>query len=101
MIIAILGATRGMGRALARAAAARGDQLILLGRGLDELQRSAADLTVRAAGAQAVATIACDLAAPAGFGPALDAAWARARPGRRGGGHRRPLRHPRRARGRP
>jgi decaprenylphospho-beta-D-erythro-pentofuranosid-2-ulose 2-reductase len=76
MIIAILGATRGMGRALARAAAARGDQLILLGRELDELQRSAADLTVRAAGAPAVTSISCDLATPAGFGPTLDAAWA-------------------------
>jgi NAD(P)-dependent dehydrogenase (short-subunit alcohol dehydrogenase family) len=76
MIIAILGATRGMGRALARAAAARGDQLILLGRELDELQRSAADLGVRAAGAAPVPAIACDLATPAGFGPALDAAWA-------------------------
>lgn len=76
MIIAILGATRGMGRALARAAAARGDQLILLGRELDELQRSAADLTVRAAGAPPTACIPCDLAAPTSFGAALDAAWA-------------------------
>jgi decaprenylphospho-beta-D-erythro-pentofuranosid-2-ulose 2-reductase len=75
MILALLGATRGMGRALARAAAARGDSLILLGRDRDELERSAADLRLRAGGA-AVAVMACDLEVPASFGPALDAAWA-------------------------
>lgn len=75
MILAILGATRGMGRALARAAAARGDRLILLGRDLDELRRSAADLQIRGGGPE-IPVIACDLSAPEGFAPALAAAWA-------------------------
>ena len=75
MILVILGATRGMGRALARAAAARGDQLVLLGRDLDELHRSAADAAIRSGHAPA-ACIPCDLAHPEGFATALDAAWA-------------------------
>jgi short-subunit dehydrogenase len=75
MILALLGATRGMGRALARAAAVRGDFLILLGRDRQELERSAADLQVRGAGA-VVPVFACDLDDPASVGPALDAAWA-------------------------
>jgi len=41
---ALFGATRGMGRALARAMAARGDRLFLLGRDETQLTRSAADL---------------------------------------------------------
>lgn len=72
----VLGATRGMGRALARRLAARGDRLVLLGRDRDELARSAADLDLRAPAGGAVAgTASCDLLAPASFVPALTAAW--------------------------
>lgn len=69
----LLGATRGMGRALARRMAARGDRLFLLGRSPDELARSAADLEIRGA-AGAVGTATCDLLDPTSFGPALDSA---------------------------
>lgn len=44
MKTAILGASKGMGRALARVRAERGDDIVLLGRDLAELERSAADL---------------------------------------------------------
>ena len=44
MKVAFLGATRGMGRALARLMASRGDRLFLLGRSLEDLARSARDL---------------------------------------------------------
>jgi NAD(P)-dependent dehydrogenase (short-subunit alcohol dehydrogenase family) len=48
MNVVFLGATRGMGRALARLMAARGDTLFLLGRDTTDLARSASDLEVRA-----------------------------------------------------
>ncbi len=65
----MLGATRGMGRALARRFAARGDRLAILGRDRAALEPSARDLEVR--GAPAVARIRCDLEAPDTFEPAL------------------------------
>jgi short-subunit dehydrogenase len=68
----LLGATRGIGRALGRQMAARGDALFLLGRDDDELERSAADLEQR--GAEAVGTAHCDLEHPDGFVAALAAA---------------------------
>lgn len=68
----LFGATRGIGRSLARLMAERGDALVLLGRDADALQRSAADLQAR--GAAQVATAPCDLAEPAGFTAALAAA---------------------------
>jgi short-subunit dehydrogenase len=74
MHVAILGATKGMGRSLARLLAARGDRLVLLGRDADQLERSAADLQARATSDQSVATVICDLADPSSFAPALDAA---------------------------
>lgn len=85
MRTAFLGATKGMGRALARRMARRGDRLFLLGRDLEELERSARDLEVEAgasqageteAGAQppAVGTARCDLEEPESFAPALAAA---------------------------
>jgi len=58
---ALLGATKGMGRALARLLAARGDQLFLLGRDGAELEKSARDLELRGA-AGAVGTAAVQLA---------------------------------------
>ncbi len=74
MKAAVLGATKGIGRAMARAMAARGDAVFLLGRDLAELERSAADLQVRAGGQTAVGTAHCDLEDPSTFAPALDAA---------------------------
>jgi decaprenylphospho-beta-D-erythro-pentofuranosid-2-ulose 2-reductase len=73
--VAFLGATRGMGRALARLMAERGDALALLGRSSDDLERSARDLEVRA-GRGTVATAPCDLERPDTFAPALAAARA-------------------------
>lgn len=72
MKAAVLGATKGIGRALARRMAARGDALFLLGRDRDDLERSAADLRIRSGAA--VGHAACDLEEPATFAPALEAA---------------------------
>jgi NAD(P)-dependent dehydrogenase (short-subunit alcohol dehydrogenase family) len=75
--VALLGATKGIGRSLARVLAARGDQLFLLGRDAGDLATSARDLEVRArATAGAIGTAACDLERPEGFGAALAAAEA-------------------------
>jgi len=67
--VALFGATRGIGRALARELAARGDALCLLGRDEAELMRSCADLSLRGAAAGSFAH--CDLLEPLGFEPAL------------------------------
>jgi short-subunit dehydrogenase len=75
MKVAVLGATRGMGRALARRMAARGDAVFLLGRDERDLEKSARDLEVRA-GKGRVGIAVCDLERPETFGPALDAAEA-------------------------
>ena len=45
----LLGASKGMGRALARLLAARGDRLFLLGRTAEDLERSARDLEIHGA----------------------------------------------------
>lgn len=75
MRIAFLGATKGMGRALARHMAERGDRLFLLGRQREDLEKSARDLEVLAgSGAAPVGAAVCDLEDPASFAPALDAA---------------------------
>src|SRR3954451_8107236 len=72
--VAFLGATKGMGRALARRLAARGDQLFLLGRDVEDVGRSARDLEARAGeGAPPVGVALCDLERPETFVPALDA----------------------------
>jgi decaprenylphospho-beta-D-erythro-pentofuranosid-2-ulose 2-reductase len=73
MNVVVIGATKGMGRALSRQLAERGDALFLLGRNELELARSAADLQVRGAAGK-VGTGACDLEKPEGFDAALDAA---------------------------
>ncbi|MFV8756363.1 SDR family NAD(P)-dependent oxidoreductase [Nannocystaceae bacterium ST9] len=73
MHVVFLGATKGMGRALARQMAERGDNLVLLGRDLAELERSAADLRARGPKAT-VEVVRCDLADPSTFAPALDQA---------------------------
>ncbi len=71
--IVVLGATKGMGRSLARQMAERGDALFLLGRDVEDLERSARDLEVRGNGAT-VGTAVCDLERPHTFAPALAAA---------------------------
>lgn len=73
MRVAFLGATKGMGRALARLMAERGDALYLLGRNVADLERSAADLGVRGAAGRVRCT-ACDLERPETFASAIDAA---------------------------
>jgi NAD(P)-dependent dehydrogenase (short-subunit alcohol dehydrogenase family) len=75
MKVAFLGATKGMGRALARRMAERGDVLFLLGRDAADLAKSAADLAARGKVAS-FAHAPCDLEAPETFAPALDAAEA-------------------------
>jgi decaprenylphospho-beta-D-erythro-pentofuranosid-2-ulose 2-reductase len=72
--VVMLGGTTGMGRAIARDLAARGDRLFLLGVPVDELERSAADLQQR--GPQGAAGhAALDLLDPATFEPAVAAAF--------------------------
>ncbi len=71
--VVILGGTRGMGRALARLMAERGDHIFLLGRDSDDLARSAADLQARGASG-GVAHALCDLEEPEAFDAALDSA---------------------------
>ena len=73
MKVVFLGATRGMGRALARLMVQRGDRLFLLGRDPEELARSAQDLEVIAGGGKVDAAL-CDLLQPDTFGSALDQA---------------------------
>ena len=76
MKAAVVGGTRGMGRALARRLAERGDAVILLGRDAAELEVSARDLTARGARGP-VATGHLDLAEPTGFEAALTVALPR------------------------
>ena len=75
MKAAVLGATKGMGRALARQMAERGDAVFLLGRDAAALEKSARDLEVRS-GRPAAGLAPCDLEAPEGFAAALEAAEA-------------------------
>jgi decaprenylphospho-beta-D-erythro-pentofuranosid-2-ulose 2-reductase len=72
----ILGATKGMGRAVARALVERGDEVFLLGREGADLTQSAKDLEQRGKQARSVGYASCDLEQPAGFTAALDAAEA-------------------------
>jgi decaprenylphospho-beta-D-erythro-pentofuranosid-2-ulose 2-reductase len=74
MTVVMLGATRGIGRAVARELAQRGDRLFLLGRSAGDLAKSAADLGARVATPVVAGTAVADLSDPATFGPALDAA---------------------------
>lgn len=75
MRVAILGGTKGMGRALARLMVERGDRVVLLGRVPEELEKSAKDLAIRATD-EAVGTAPCDLERPETFAPALHSAEA-------------------------
>ncbi|MFT3841829.1 MAG: SDR family NAD(P)-dependent oxidoreductase [Myxococcaceae bacterium] len=74
MKAAVLGATKGMGRSLARLMVERGDSVALMGRGSDELERSAKDLLARGKNGVKVPWVACDLEKPDGFRAALDQA---------------------------
>lgn len=74
MKVALLGATRGMGRALARKLVERGDAVAILGRDADELAKSVHDLQARGAPGVRVVSHACDLEKPETFKAALDAA---------------------------
>jgi decaprenylphospho-beta-D-erythro-pentofuranosid-2-ulose 2-reductase len=69
----ILGATKGMGRALARELSAQKHEVFLLGRELENTAHSAHDIEIRS-GVQKVGYAACDLLAPDTFEAALDAA---------------------------
>ena len=73
MNAAVVGASRGMGRAVARLLAERGACLALLGRDAAQLEASARDLEARGA-PRPVARAMLDLSLPAGFADALDAA---------------------------
>ena len=70
----VLGATKGMGRALTRALVARGDTVCLLGRNQEALQKTARDLQVRGDLEQEPQTVLCDLEEPETFSKALDVA---------------------------
>jgi len=71
--VAILGATRGMGRSLARRFIERGDWVAVLGRDAEELARSAADLKARGVPGVRVTTAVCDLETPESFRDVLEA----------------------------
>jgi len=71
--VALVGATRGMGRAVARLLAERRIAIFLLGRGSADLVASARDLEARGAPSP-VNTATLDLAVPSGFRAALEAA---------------------------
>lgn len=73
MKVVLFGATQGMGRAVARRLATRGDRLCLLGRDAESLLRSARDLEAHGA-ESGVESLHCDLLEPDAFLPALTAA---------------------------
>jgi short-subunit dehydrogenase len=73
--VVLLGATKGMGRALARLLVDRKHELFLLGRDAVDVARSARDLEVRGSRPlNSVGSAGCDLAHPDSFPAALDAA---------------------------
>ena len=71
----IFGATQGMGQALARLMAQRGDNVFLLGRDAERLAVSAQDLNARS-GRPVAGTAICRLDAPGDFDAVLDQAAA-------------------------
>lgn len=74
MNVVILGASSGIGRAMARQLAQRGDHLFLLGRDLADLDLCARDLALRSGKPGDIDSAMCDLMAPDTFAPALAAA---------------------------
>ncbi len=75
MNVVFLGASKGMGRALARRMAERGDRIFLIGRDNDDLRRSANDLSNLGATGE-VGVARCDLTDRKTFAPALQSARA-------------------------
>jgi decaprenylphospho-beta-D-erythro-pentofuranosid-2-ulose 2-reductase len=73
--VLVFGGTRGMGRSLARLCAARGDSVMLLGRDLEELKKSVADLTVRGAPGARFLFERCDLMQPGRFDAVVSQAF--------------------------
>ncbi|MDB4988545.1 MAG: Oxidoreductase, short-chain dehydrogenase/reductase family [Myxococcaceae bacterium] len=67
----VLGASKGIGRAIARALAEQGAELYLLGRDQVDLAQSAADLEQRGLAKRPVHVGLCDLESPAGFHAAI------------------------------
>lgn len=70
----VFGGTTGMGRAIARRLAERGDSVFLMGLDPEDLARSAADLGARSPQRAEIGYAVCDLEKPEGFAAALDAA---------------------------
>ncbi len=70
----VVGASKGIGRAVARELAAQAAELHLLGRDVDDLERSARDLEQRGGGRRPVLVSKCDLEQPEDFEAALAAA---------------------------
>ncbi len=73
MKVVLFGATRGMGREVARCLAERGEQIFLLGRDEQALERTARDLEIRGAAGR-VEVAHCDLREPSAFSGALERA---------------------------
>jgi decaprenylphospho-beta-D-erythro-pentofuranosid-2-ulose 2-reductase len=70
----VLGASRGIGRAIARRLAERGDQVFVLGIDEVDLQKTAADIEQRGGGKHKVGYADCDLEKPETFDTAIDTA---------------------------
>jgi decaprenylphospho-beta-D-erythro-pentofuranosid-2-ulose 2-reductase len=70
----VFGATKGIGRAVARELAGRGDRLFLLGRHEADLTSTATDLSIRSGRPAVVGQAPCDLGDSSTFAPALAAA---------------------------
>lgn len=75
MNLVLLGATKGMGRAIARAAVSRGDTVFLLGRDAQDLEASRQDLIARGSESSCAGSAVCDLEQPDGFEDALQSAF--------------------------
>src|SRR4051812_10483813 len=74
MKVVLLGATKGIGRSIARMLAERGDTIFLLGHEPPELDKSASDLEQRAGGKITVKHAYCNLEEPTSFAASLEEA---------------------------
>lgn len=74
--VVVLGGTKGIGRAVARRLASRGDQIHLLGRDPDDLAKGAADLQARTPAGTTMSWSVCDLERPELFAAAVESAAA-------------------------
>ncbi len=70
----VLGGTKGMGRAIARQLAERGDSVFLMAQDEEALEKSAADVKERHPKHEEVGFTSCSLERPEGFAEALDKA---------------------------